>query len=79
MSGARRLDRPRRDSSEQPSHLHGMASVGRSDTEIFPRSMTLWRLTSMAQEVGLRLLLISLPKISNELFQTIRVEGYRTT
>jgi hypothetical protein len=56
-----------------------MASVGRSDTEIFPRSMTLWRLTSMAQEVGLRLLLISLPKISNELFQTIRVEGYRTT
>jgi predicted transcriptional regulator len=50
-----------------------------SDTEIFPRPVTLRRLTSLAKELGLPLSLISLSKISNELFQAVYQEGHRTT
>ncbi|GAA4063758.1 GNAT family N-acetyltransferase [Streptomyces shaanxiensis] len=50
-----------------------------SDTEIFPKPMTLRRLTSLAKELGLPLSLISLSKISNELFQAVYKEGHRTT
>lgn len=42
-----------------------------SDTEIFPKPVTLRRLTSLAKELGLPLSLISLSKISNELFQAV--------
>ncbi|MFG3289405.1 GNAT family N-acetyltransferase [Streptomyces sp. NPDC048179] len=53
-----------------------------SDTEIFPRPVTLKRLTSLARELGLPWssnLLISLSKISNELFQAVYQEGHRKT
>ena len=53
-----------------------------SDTEIFPRSVTLRRLTSLAGELGLPWSsnsLISLSKISNELFQAVYKEGHRKT
>ncbi|WP_328825698.1 GNAT family N-acetyltransferase [Streptomyces ureilyticus] len=50
-----------------------------SDTEIFPKPVTLRRLTSLAKELGLPLSLISLSKISNELFQAVYKEGHRTT
>ncbi|MEU0242872.1 GNAT family N-acetyltransferase [Streptomyces sp. NPDC006235] len=50
-----------------------------SDTEIFPRPVTLRRLTSLAKELGLPLSLISLSKISNELFQAVYKEGHRKT
>jgi GNAT superfamily N-acetyltransferase/predicted transcriptional regulator len=50
-----------------------------SDTEIFPKPVTLRRLTSLAEELGLRLSLISLSKISRELFQAVYQEGHRTT
>ncbi|GAB2583761.1 hypothetical protein GCM10027168_15710 [Streptomyces capparidis] len=50
-----------------------------SDTEIFPKPVTLRRLTSLAKGLGLPLSLISLSKISNELFQAVYKEGHRTT
>jgi 3-methyladenine DNA glycosylase AlkC len=53
-----------------------------SDTEIFPKPVTLRRLSSLARELGLPWSsnsLISLSKISNELFQAIYKEGHRTT
>ncbi|MFI0139443.1 GNAT family N-acetyltransferase [Streptomyces luteogriseus] len=53
-----------------------------SDTEIFPKPVTLRRLTSLARELGLPWssnLLISLSKISNELFQAVYQEGHRKT
>ncbi|MER6572306.1 hypothetical protein ABT288_40585 [Streptomyces sp. NPDC001093] len=53
-----------------------------SDTEIFPKPVTLRRLTSLARERGLPWSpssLISLSKISEELFQAIYQEGHRTT
>ncbi|MFF9604899.1 GNAT family N-acetyltransferase [Streptomyces sp. NPDC014684] len=53
-----------------------------SDTEIFPRAVTLRRLTSLARERGLPWSpssLISLSKISNELFQAVYEEGHRRT
>ncbi|WCD99476.1 GNAT family N-acetyltransferase [Streptomyces sp. HUAS 31] len=50
-----------------------------SDTEIFPKPVTLRRLTSLARELGLPLSLISLSKISNKLFQAVYQEGHRTT
>ncbi len=50
-----------------------------SDTEIFPRPVTLRRLTSLTKGLGLPLSLISLSKISNELFQAVYKEGHRTT
>ncbi|MBY8882213.1 GNAT family N-acetyltransferase [Actinacidiphila acidipaludis] len=53
-----------------------------SDTEIFPKPVTLRRLTSLARELGLAWSpssLISLSKIKNELFQAIYQEGHRTT
>ena len=50
-----------------------------SDTEIFPKSVTLRRLTSLTKELGLPLSLISLSKISSELFQAVYEEGHRTT
>jgi predicted transcriptional regulator len=53
-----------------------------SDTEIFPKPVTLRRLTSLARGLGLPWssnLLISLSKINNELFQAIYQEGHRTT
>ncbi|NKI41765.1 GNAT family N-acetyltransferase [Streptomyces physcomitrii] len=50
-----------------------------SDTEIFPKPVTLRRLNYRAGELGLRLSLISLSKISNELFQAVYQEGHRTT
>ncbi|MEV6963208.1 GNAT family N-acetyltransferase [Streptomyces sp. NPDC051207] len=60
---------------------HAMA-LRFSDTEIFPKPVTLRRLTSLARELGLPWSsnsLISLSKISNELFQAIYKEGHRTT
>ncbi|MGD6753061.1 N-acetyltransferase [Streptomyces sp. BH105] len=53
-----------------------------SDTEIFPRAVTLQRLTSLAQGLGLPWSsnsLISLSRISSELFQAVYQEGHRTT
>ncbi|MFC8002546.1 hypothetical protein ACFUCH_16560 [Streptomyces olivaceus] len=50
-----------------------------SNTEIFPKPVRLRRLTSLAKELGLPLSLISLSKISNELFQAVYKEGHRTT
>ncbi|MET7453758.1 GNAT family N-acetyltransferase [Streptomyces sp. NPDC005574] len=50
-----------------------------SDTEIFPKSVTLRRLTSLTKGLGLPLSLISLSKISSELFQAVYEEGHRTT
>ncbi|MEW2271960.1 GNAT family N-acetyltransferase [Streptomyces griseofuscus] len=53
-----------------------------SDTEIFPKSVTLRRLTSLARGLGLPWssnLLISLSKINSELFQAVYQEGHRTT
>ncbi|QEU92898.1 GNAT family N-acetyltransferase [Streptomyces kanamyceticus] len=53
-----------------------------SDTEIFPRPVTLRRLVSLAEGLGLPWssnLLISLTKISNKLFQAVYQEGHRTT
>ncbi len=53
-----------------------------SDTEIFPKPVTLRRLTSLARGRGIPLSpgsLISLSKISSELFQAVYQEGHRTT
>ncbi|NJQ14294.1 GNAT family N-acetyltransferase [Streptomyces bohaiensis] len=53
-----------------------------SDTEIFPKPVTLRRLTSLTEELGLRWSsssLISLSRIGSELFQAIYQEGHRTT
>ncbi|MFE1781522.1 GNAT family N-acetyltransferase [Streptomyces sp. NPDC059506] len=53
-----------------------------ADTEIFPRPVTLRRLISLTRELGLPWspnMLISLSKISNELFQAVYQEGHRTT
>ncbi|MGA5265378.1 GNAT family N-acetyltransferase [Streptomyces lydicamycinicus] len=53
-----------------------------SDTEIFPKPVTLRRLTSLAREQGLPWSpssLISLSRISRELFQAVYQEGHRTT
>ncbi|MFI2077658.1 GNAT family N-acetyltransferase [Streptomyces triculaminicus] len=50
-----------------------------SDTEIFPKPVTLRRLSALAASLGLPLSLISLSKISNELFRTVYEEGHRTT
>jgi 3-methyladenine DNA glycosylase AlkC len=53
-----------------------------SDTEIFPKPVTLRRLSSLARELGLPWssnMLISLSKISNELFQAVYKEGHRKT
>lgn len=50
-----------------------------SDTEIFPKPVTLRRLSALAESLGLPLSLISLTKISNELFQAVYEEGHRTT
>ncbi|MEW2303022.1 hypothetical protein AB0958_24135 [Streptomyces sp. NPDC006655] len=60
---------------------HAMA-LRFSDTEIFPRPVALRRLTSLTGELGLPWSsnsLISLSKISNELFQAVYKEGYRKT
>ncbi|MEW9518761.1 GNAT family N-acetyltransferase [Streptomyces tubercidicus] len=53
-----------------------------SDTEIFPKPVTLRRLTSLGREQGLPWSpssLISLSRISRELFQAVYQEGHRTT
>ncbi|MFE3148310.1 GNAT family N-acetyltransferase [Streptomyces sp. NPDC059218] len=53
-----------------------------SDTEIFPKPVTLRRLTSLARGRGIPWSpgsLISLSKISSELFQAVYQEGHRTT
>ncbi|WP_079277775.1 GNAT family N-acetyltransferase [Streptomyces sp. CB03234] len=50
-----------------------------SDTEIFPKPVTLRRLNALAGSLGLRLSLMSLSKISNELFQAVYEEGHRRT
>ncbi|MFD5319203.1 hypothetical protein [Streptomyces sp. NPDC127098] len=50
-----------------------------SDTEIFPRPVTLRRLNNLADGLGLRLSLMSLSKISNRLFQAVYEEGHRRT
>ncbi|MFF8951917.1 GNAT family N-acetyltransferase [Streptomyces sp. NPDC014940] len=53
-----------------------------SDTEIFPKPVTLRRLTSLTRELGLPWSpnsLISLSKIRHELFQAVYQEGHRTT
>ncbi|MFD8807084.1 GNAT family N-acetyltransferase [Streptomyces sp. NPDC059597] len=60
---------------------HAMA-LRFSDTEIFPEPVALRRLTSLARELGLPWSsnsLISLSKISNELFQAVYKEGHRKT
>ncbi|NEB18129.1 GNAT family N-acetyltransferase [Streptomyces coelicoflavus] len=60
---------------------HAMA-LRFSDTEIFPKPVTLRRLTSLARDRGLPWSpgsLISLSKISSELFQAVYQEGHRTT
>ena len=60
---------------------HAMA-LRFSDTEIFPKPVTLRRLTSLARGRGLTWSpgsLISLSKISSELFQAVYQEGHRTT
>ncbi|MDX3864576.1 MULTISPECIES: GNAT family N-acetyltransferase [Streptomyces] len=60
---------------------HAMA-LRFSDTEIFPKPVTLRRLSSLARELGLPWssnMLISLSKISNELFQAVYKEGHRKT
>ncbi|WP_329229585.1 hypothetical protein [Streptomyces canus] len=57
-----------------------MVGLRFSDTEIFPKPVTLRRLTSLARELGLPWssnLLISPSKISNELFQAVYQEGHR--
>ncbi|MFJ6437237.1 GNAT family N-acetyltransferase [Streptomyces sp. NPDC091416] len=50
-----------------------------SDTEIFPRPVTLGRLNVLAQSLGLPLSLMSLSKISSALFQAVYEEGHRKT
>ncbi|MFI6444892.1 GNAT family N-acetyltransferase [Kitasatospora sp. NPDC050543] len=50
-----------------------------SDTELFPKPVTLRRLTSLAEGLGLRLSLMSLTKIDNRLFQAVYQEGHRRT
>lgn len=50
-----------------------------SDTEIFPKPVTLRRLKFLTANLGLRLSLMSLSKISSELFQAVYEEGHRTT
>ncbi|MGW4806231.1 GNAT family N-acetyltransferase [Kitasatospora sp. NPDC004272] len=50
-----------------------------SDTEIFPKPVTLRQLKSFAGDLGLPLSLISLTKIDNRLFQAIYEEGHRRT
>lgn len=50
-----------------------------SDTEIFPRPVGRKRLDSLAKGLGLTYSLISLSKISNELFQAVYQEGHRRT
>ncbi|MFF3328750.1 GNAT family N-acetyltransferase [Streptomyces sp. NPDC002888] len=60
---------------------HAMA-LRFSDTEIFPEPVTLRRLALLARELGLPWSsnsLISLSKISNELFQAVYQEGHRET
>ncbi|MER8003864.1 GNAT family N-acetyltransferase [Streptomyces sp. NPDC095613] len=57
---------------------HAMA-LRFSDTEIFPRSVSLKRLDSLAKRLGLTYSLMSLSKISNELFQAVYQEGHRRT
>lgn len=65
---------------QEASDASGRAMALRfSDTEIFPKPVTLRRLTSLAKGLGLPLSLISLSKISNELFQAVYQEGHRTT
>ena len=50
-----------------------------SDTEIFPEPVGLRRFESLAQGLGLPLSLMSLTKISDQLFQRVYEEGHRTT
>ncbi|MFF2812484.1 GNAT family N-acetyltransferase [Streptomyces sp. NPDC058000] len=50
-----------------------------SDTEIFPRTVSLRRLNSLAESLGLQFSLMSLSKISNRLFQAVYEEGHRRT
>jgi len=50
-----------------------------SDTEIFPKPVTLRRLNALSQGLGLRLSLMQLTKISNGLFQAVYEEGHRRT
>ncbi|MBC9714313.1 GNAT family N-acetyltransferase [Streptomyces sp. TRM66268-LWL] len=50
-----------------------------SDTEIFPRPVTLDRLNALAQNLALPLSLMSLSKINNALFQAVYEEGHRKT
>ncbi|MFK0288882.1 GNAT family N-acetyltransferase [Streptomyces sp. NPDC090442] len=50
-----------------------------SDTEIFPRPVSLRRLKSLAKSLGLQFSLMSLSKISNKLFQAVYEEGHRRT
>ncbi|MFD3422897.1 GNAT family N-acetyltransferase [Streptomyces decoyicus] len=50
-----------------------------SDTEIFPRAVSLRRLNSLAESLGLQFSLMSLSKISNRLFQAVYEEGHRRT
>ncbi|MET9715296.1 GNAT family N-acetyltransferase [Streptomyces rochei] len=68
---------------EEAADASGQAMALRfSDTEIFPKPVTLRRLTSLAKEWGLPWSpgsLISLSKITSELFQAVYQEGYRTT
>ncbi|WP_446047092.1 hypothetical protein [Streptomyces olivaceus] len=68
---------------EQAADASGHAMAVRfSDTEIFPKPVTLRRLTSLARDRGLPWSpgsLISLSKVSSELVQAVYQEGHRTT
>lgn len=68
---------------QEAADVSGRAMALRfSDTEIFPRPVTLRRMTSLARALGLPWSpnsLISLSKIRNELFQAVYEEGHRTT
>ncbi|MFF3523244.1 GNAT family N-acetyltransferase [Streptomyces albidoflavus] len=71
------------DEVQEAADASGRAMALRfSDTEIFPKPVTLRRLTSLARELGLPWSpnsLISLSKIRDELFQAVYQEGHRTT
>lgn len=59
---------------------HGAAMALRfSDTELFPAAVTLGRLEALAGDLGQPLSLMSLSKISSELFQAVYEEGHRKT
>lgn len=68
----------RREVESAATSGHAMA-LRSSDTEIFPRPESRKRLDSLAKGLGLTYSLMSLSKISNELFQAVYQEGHRRT